>query len=81
MDNPDEQAVFRALDRATARNRALRQIGKTILAKQRAIRRVLTDEQWQDFVRLSDLLNTRHFEVLRLAIRIALRRGRQARPR
>jgi hypothetical protein len=81
METEEELAVFRALDRATTREARLRNMGREVLFRQRALRRALTARQWQDIVALSDLVNRRHFEILILAIRIALRQGRRAQAR
>jgi hypothetical protein len=75
----DERAVFRALDRATKRSKHLRELAEATLIKQRALRRTLPGRQWQEIVAWSNLLNTQHYEILNLAIRIALRRGRRSR--
>ena len=75
----DVDAVEAALSRWARTDRRYRRLTRAVLAAQGVLRRATTRKVWDLFLAVEEQANALHYELVSVAIQLALRRGRRAR--
>ncbi len=71
-------AIWMALDRWLARDRACRALTRAVQDAQAKLRRAVNDDTWALYLALEERVNARHLEIVAAAIDLATRTARKA---
>jgi hypothetical protein len=77
----DEEALSLAINAILLKNPTYGRSTKQLLRRQRELRAVLDDEQWDSYLALEAVVNERFADAMLALVRWALSEGRQSRTR